>query len=435
MAAALALTTANGAEVNVYAAASLTDVLKEIAVNYEKQSSDKILFNFGASSLLARQIIEHAPANIFFSADEAKMDDVQKAGLIVTETRRDLLSNSLVIVVPNDSNLVIPSPDQLVDKTQKIAIADPRAVPAGIYTKKYLSRIGLWEKLEPKMVPTENVRAALAAVESGNVDAGFVYKTDANISEKLKIAFSVPIEKGPVIRYPVAIIKRGQKQRRGGRFSALSGIGERAKAIRAVWVYRKILAMWPTPAEWQIVGFTLVVCALSTLIILPLGLAVAWPLARCRWPGKVLVETLVTLPLVLPPVATGLLLLKLLSRGSGIGRFLHEHLGLDIVFTWRAVVAAAAVMSFPLLVRSARVGFQTVNQRFEQIARTLGAGDARVFFTITLPLASRGIIAGIVLAFARAVGEFGATIMVAGNIPGRTTTLSLEIFETVQLGT
>jgi molybdate transport system permease protein len=192
--------------------------------------------------------------------------------------------------------------------------------------------------------------------------------------------------------------------------------------------------MWPTPAEWQIVGFTLAVCALSTLLILPFGLAVAWPLARYRWPGKILVETLVTLPLVLPPVATGLLLLKLLGRRGEIGRFLHEYLALDIVFTWRAVVAAAAVMSFPLLVRSVRVGFQGVNQRFEQIARTLGAGNARVFFTITLPLASRGIVAGILLAFARAVGEFGATIVVAGNIPGKTTTLSLEIFETVQLG-
>lgn len=192
--------------------------------------------------------------------------------------------------------------------------------------------------------------------------------------------------------------------------------------------------MWPTPAEWQIVGFTLAVCALSTLIILPFGLAVAWPLARYRWPGKILVETLVTLPLVLPPVATGLLLLKFLGRRGEVGRFLHDYVGLDIVFTWRAVVAAAAVMSFPLLVRSVRVGFQGVNQRFEQIARTLGAGNARVFFTITLPLASRGIIAGILLAFARAVGEFGATIVVAGNIPGKTTTLSLEIFETVQLG-
>jgi len=210
LAATLALNIANAAEVNVYAAASLTDVLKEIAVNYEQQSSDKIVFNFCASSLLARQITEHAPADIFFSADEAKMDELQKAGLIVTETRRDLLSNSLVVIVPNDSSLAIASPDQLLSKTQKIAIADPRAVPAGIYTKEYLSGIGLWEKLESKMVPTENVRAALAAVESGNVDAGFVYKTDANISKKVKIAFSVSIEKGPAIRYPVAIIKEGK---------------------------------------------------------------------------------------------------------------------------------------------------------------------------------------------------------------------------------
>src|SRR6478672_6659007 len=118
--------------------------------------------------------------------------------------------------------------------------------------------------------------------------------------------------------------------------------------------------MWLTPAEWQIVRFTLAACALSTVIILPLGLAVAWPLARRRWPGKLLVETLVTLPLVLPPVATGLLLLKFFSLRSGVGHFLHQHLGIDVVFSWRAVVAAAAVMSFPLLVRSARVGFQVL---------------------------------------------------------------------------
>src|ERR1700742_128796 len=139
---ALVLHNANAAEVNVSAAASLTDVMKEIAANYEKESTDKIVFNFGASSLLARQIIERAPADIFFSADEAKMDDLQKAGLIVTETRRDLLSNSLVIVVPNDSHPAIASRDNLFTKPQKIAIADPRAVPAGIYTKEYLNSLG-----------------------------------------------------------------------------------------------------------------------------------------------------------------------------------------------------------------------------------------------------------------------------------------------------
>ena len=216
----LAVCNVNGAEVNVYAAASLTDVMKEIASAYEKESGDKILFNFGASSLLARQIIEGAPADMFISADEAKMDELEQAGLIATETRGDLLSNLLVIVVPSDSKLVIASPEELVTKSQKIAVADPRAVPAGIYTKEYLTRLGLWQKLEPKIVPTENVRAALAAVESGNVDAGFVYKTDANISSKVRIAFTVAAEQGPPIRYPVALIKEAKEKSAAAKFLA-----------------------------------------------------------------------------------------------------------------------------------------------------------------------------------------------------------------------
>jgi molybdate transport system substrate-binding protein len=218
--AVLALSKVNGAEVNVYAAASLTDVMKEIASAYEKESGDKILFNFGASSLLARQIIEGAPADMFLSADEAKMDGLEQAGLIATETRRDLFSNLLVIVAPYDSKLVIASPEELVTKSQRIAVADPRAVPAGIYTKEYLSRLGLWQKLEPKIVPTENVRGALAAVESGNVDAGFVYKTDANISSKVRVAFTVAVEQGPPIRYPVALIKGAKEKSAAVKFLA-----------------------------------------------------------------------------------------------------------------------------------------------------------------------------------------------------------------------
>jgi molybdate transport system permease protein len=173
---------------------------------------------------------------------------------------------------------------------------------------------------------------------------------------------------------------------------------------------------------------------LSTLVILPFGLALAWVLARRDWPGKSFVETLVTLPLVLPPVATGLILLKIFGRRGAIGGFLHDKLNFDVIFTWRAVLLALSVMSLPLLVRSARVAFEEVNPRLEQIARTLGAGNWRVFFTITVPLAARGILAGMVLAFARALGEFGATIMIAGNIPGKTSTLSLAIFQDVQLG-
>lgn len=183
--------------------------------------------------------------------------------------------------------------------------------------------------------------------------------------------------------------------------------------------------------EWQIIGFTAWVAALSTIIILPFGLAAAWLLARHDWPGKTLFETVITLPLVMPPVATGLLLLTFFGN-NGIGGLIHKYLGFRIIFTWRAVLLALAVMSFPLLVRSARVAFEGVNPRLEQIARTLGAGNLRVFFTISVPLALRGIVSGMLLAYARALGEFGATVMVAGNIAGKTTTISLAIFESVQ---
>jgi len=185
--------------------------------------------------------------------------------------------------------------------------------------------------------------------------------------------------------------------------------------------------------EWQITWFTMWVAALSTLVILPFGVAAAWLLARRDWPGKSLVETAVSLPLVLPPVATGLILLKLFSRRGPLGGLL-EHFNTPIIFTWRAVLIAVCVMSFPLLVRPARAAFEQVDPRLEQIARTLGAGSGRVFFTITLPLAIRGVIGGMVLAFARALGEFGATVVVAGFIYGKTVTLSLAIYQSINLG-
>lgn len=181
-------------------------------------------------------------------------------------------------------------------------------------------------------------------------------------------------------------------------------------------------------SDAAIVLFTLQSALISTIIVVPIGLAIALLLSRFQWPGKSIVETLVAMPLVMPPVATGLLLLKFFGRRGPLHGFL------DVVFTWRAVVVAMVVMSMPLFVRSARVALDEVNRRYEHVARTLGASEPRVFFAITLPLAARGIVAGTVLALARAIGEFGATIVVAGNIPGRTTTLSLAIYDRIQLG-
>ena len=183
--------------------------------------------------------------------------------------------------------------------------------------------------------------------------------------------------------------------------------------------------------DWQIVGFSVRMALFSLAVVLPPGLALAWWLAKFNGRGKSLVETFVTLPLVLPPVVTGLVLLQFFGR-HGVGGWLHRVFGWDVVFTWRAVALALAAMSLPLLVRAARTAFEEVEGKYEQLARTLGAGKWRVFFTITLPLARRGVLAGVLLAFARALGEFGATIMVAGNIPGRTTTLPVAIYEAVQ---
>lgn len=184
---------------------------------------------------------------------------------------------------------------------------------------------------------------------------------------------------------------------------------------------------------WQITLFSISVGLASTLLILPFGIALAWLFARKEWPLKSVLETIVLLPLVMPPVSTGLILLKIFGRRSPLGQWLYEC-GIEIVFNWKGVLIAMAVMSFPLLVRSVRTSFAEVNPRLEQIAATLGASPLRIFFFITIPLAYKGIVAGAMLAFSRALGEFGATILLAGNIPGETQTLSLAIYNFVQLG-
>jgi molybdate transport system substrate-binding protein len=198
----------HAATITVFAAASLTDSLREIARDYQNKSGDKIEFNFAGSSVLARQIEEGAPADIFFSADEAKMDALEKKGLVEKSTRRSRLSNSLVIVVPADGAVSIDSPNDLTGgKIEHIALAEPHSVPAGIYAREYLEKIHLWKDISSKVVPMANVRAALAAVESGDAQAGIVYKTDAAISRKVKVAWEVPRQDGPKISYPMAMLK------------------------------------------------------------------------------------------------------------------------------------------------------------------------------------------------------------------------------------
>jgi molybdate transport system substrate-binding protein len=200
----------HAASVTVFAAASLTDSMKEIAGRYEKQSGDKIVLNFAGSGLLARQIQEGAPADIFFSADESRITALEQQGLL--ECRVNLLGNTLVAVVLKDSENKISSANDLTSPdVKRVAIGEPKLVPAGTYAKTYLEGKKLWPAIAPKVIPCESVRAVLAAVESGNVEAGIVYQTDAAVSKKVKIAFSVPVAEGPKIIYSVALVKESKQ--------------------------------------------------------------------------------------------------------------------------------------------------------------------------------------------------------------------------------
>lgn len=202
-------------DVRVFAAASLSDALREIASRYEQRSGDRIVFNFAGSSLLARQIEQGAPADLFLSADDAKMDQLAKRNRIDPATRIAPLSNELVVVVANDATRAIRSASQLA-AVDSIAIGEPSSVPAGIYARQWLEREGIWAQLAPKVVPTANVRGALAAVESGNVDAAIVYRTDARAARRSQIAMRAAGERAPRIVYPFALV---------------SGSGNRSAAI------------------------------------------------------------------------------------------------------------------------------------------------------------------------------------------------------------
>jgi molybdate transport system substrate-binding protein len=221
----------HAADIRVFAAASLTDALQEIAGNYERQSGDRVVFNFGGSSVLARQIEQGAPADLFLSADEEKMNVLQRRGLIVTRTRVSILSNTLVVVGEKIRNV------RELANVRRIALAEPSSVPAGIYAQEYLRKAGVWERVEKKIVPTENVRAALAAVESGNVDAAIVYRTDVLLSKRARIAYEIPRAAGPRISYPFALVQGARPE--AARFLAYL----RSPVARAIFVRHGFIAL------------------------------------------------------------------------------------------------------------------------------------------------------------------------------------------------
>ena len=190
----------------------------------------------------------------------------------------------------------------------------------------------------------------------------------------------------------------------------------------------------PEVSFWFPLQLTLRVASLATLFALVFGVLLAWVIHRFRFPGRDGLDAVLTLPMVLPPTVLGYYLLVVIGRNGVVGRWLEESFGITLMFTWQGAVIASAVVAFPLVFKSARAALENVGQKYENAARTLGCGEWQVFLRVSLPLAVRGIVAGTMLAFARAMGEFGATLMIAGNLPGRTQTLSLAVYSAVQAG-
>ena len=360
-------------------------------------------------------------------------------------TRQDILTNGLVLIAPVDTAHSVTDAQTLTqDAIKRIAIGEPDSVPAGIYAKEALTNLGIWTAVQKKLVPGLDVRATLAYVESGNVDLGIVYRTDAEISKKVKILYQFPDSSHAPIVYPAVLIKGSGHHSLAQAFIRFLKTPEVATIFKAYGFSAKADGeMEGAPSDQRarsqssevaVLILSVKAAAFSLLLILPPGLWVGWILAKSSFRGNSLLNTLVMLPLVLPPVVSGFFLLMLFSKRGFIGQLLFQLLGIEIVFSWLGVVLAISVISFPLLVRGIVTAMEGVDSRLENAARTLGAHPLKVFFTVTLPLSYRGVIGGAILGFSKSLGEFGATMMLAGNIAGKTQTLSLAVFTYVQTG-
>ena len=312
-------------------------------------------------------------------------------------------------------------------------------MPVGKYAKSALEKLGIWASVEKKFAMTDNVRAALALVARGEAVLGIVYETDAKVEKNVKIVGAFPADSHPADR--LSGRRDRERQARGRGVSRVPAQRHRQGGVRAIRLHlpgaadvRRACSCSPSPPmngprsrsrcgsrssrrSWR--------CRSR--------IAIAWVLARKDFWGKALLDGIVHLPLVLPPVVTGYLLLIWFGRRGVIGAFLADTFGIVFSFRWTGAALACGVMGFPLLVRAIRLSFEAVDAKLEDAAWTLGANRLLVFATVTLPLALPGIIAGMVLCFAKALGEFGATITFVSNIPGETQTISAAIYTYTQI--
>lgn len=432
----------------IFAAASLKDVLDEIAQDFD--ASDQINISYGSSGTLARQIAQGAPADLFVSANSDWMDYLQNHRKFKTAPKA-VAENQLVVAVrPGDADQEL---NQLL-RHNRFAMGDPTHVPAGQYAKQALTKLNLWTMVQDNAVYGENVRVSLRKLSRGEVRAAIVYQSDLIASETLTILHVFNANHHAPINYSAALlvpnqltdrfagdqgVQRADGSALGQRFFDHLSSPETAKTFETFGFSKTAFAasisvprVTSDEIDYQaIILLSLKVAFVAMLFAIPLAFAIAYILARASFRGKALVQALVMLPLVMPPVVTGYFLLVLFGAEGVIGQFLAQ-LGLGFGFHWTGAALAAAVMAFPLLVRPMRLSIEAIDTKLDQAAETLGASRWTRFRTIILPLSMPGILAGGILGFAKALGEFGATMTFVSNIPGETQTFSLAVYSLLQ---
>lgn len=432
----------------ILAASSLTDVLPSAADAWTAQGGAAVRFSFDATSRLAPQVEAGAPADVFVSADWAWIDWLAERDLLLEGSTREIARNRLVFVVP--AGAPMPTGVEELAGLETIAIGGEN-VPAGRYAREALRSGGVLDELAGRLVTGGSVRGVLEWVARGEVDGGIVYRTDAMAEPDVRQAFAVPENLHPPIRYGAAVLRTSSRAEEASAFVAfLAGPagtvfdeagfaaavprvdeempqGERSEA-------RGYVPSVSLPSVGSAIRLSLLVALLSTVLGLAPAVGLGWLLARHHFPGKTLVTTLVLAPLVMPPVVTGFLLLSVLGRESALGSMLAS-LGLAVPFTLVGATVAAFIVGLPLYVLSVRGAFEAVDPQFEELSWTMGVSPRRTFLRISLPLALPGIAAGAILAFARALGEFGATVVLAGNVEGSTRTIALAVYTLLEAPT
>lgn len=437
-------TEGRGAPLMVMAAASLADVLPEIGRAWQEAGGRPVRFSFDATSRLARQIERGAPADVFVAADRQWISWLGERGQLEADAARSLAGNRLVYIVPRGAETPARSAGDLVAHLpERLALAGEE-VPAGRYAHEALGAVGAWEAVEPRVVRGGSVRSAMEWLARGEVDGAVVYASDAAAEPRVSVAFEFDRATHTAVEYPGAVLASTTSPEAAAAFLEFA-LGTTARELfsrrgfagpdgtdgpdGAIGVEQGELELEPLPGPrpGSAIGISLLVALTAAGLGLVPAVAVGWLLARKDFAGKSVVGMLVLAPLVMPPVVTGFLLLSLLGTQGLLGGALSAA-GITVPFSLLGAVVAAGVVGFPLYVVAVRGAFETVDPHFEEVSWTLGVRPRRTFARISLPLALPGIAAGAVLAFARALGEFGATVVLAGNVEGETRTIALAVY-------